>query len=134
MTDRATDAEAQLRAAEERIFAAIGQKDAVRLELELTDDFVHAPLGGAEQNRAAFLQAIRDMPYAILEIGAEDLRVRALGDVAIVSGIQCARVSLSDGQLVSGRTAFVDTFTRLRDGWRLRHAVSIELPTAENSK
>jgi len=119
-----------LLAAEERIFTAIRTRDMASLEAELTEDFVHGSPGQPDQERGAFLRAIRDSPYRILEIQGEDLRVRLLGEVAILSGIQRARVALPDGQVVIAGTAFVDCFVKTDTGWRLRHAVSVELPDA----
>ncbi|HET9361926.1 MAG TPA: nuclear transport factor 2 family protein [Vicinamibacterales bacterium] len=123
------DAEAIL-AAEDRIFAAIRARDSAALAAELATDFVHSALGQPDQGRDAFLKAIGEMPYRILEIAGQDLRVRVMGDVAVLSGVQRARVALPDGSEVVAATAFVDLFARLTSGWRLRHAVSAELPEA----
>lgn len=124
------DVEARLKQAEQRIFQAILARDLVALEAELAEDFVLSPLGQPEQDRASFLAAIREMPYRILELHGEDVRVRVLGEVAVVSGIQRARVALPEhGPVVNAATAFVDAFVKTEAGWRLRHAVSVELPS-----
>jgi ketosteroid isomerase-like protein len=124
------DVEARLKQAEQRIFLAIQARDIPALEAELAEDFVLFSHGNPEQDRASFLTAIREMPFQILEIRGEDVRVRVLGDVALVSGIQRARVAMPDnGAIVDAATAFVDAFARSDEGWRLRHAVSVELPT-----
>lgn len=122
------DVEAIL-AAEDRIFAAIRARDSAALAAELATDFVHSAVGQPDQGRDAFLKAIGEMPYRILEIAGQDLRVRVMGDVAVLSGVQRARVALPDGEVIAA-TAFVDLFARLTSGWRLRHAVSAELPEA----
>jgi ketosteroid isomerase-like protein len=124
------DVEARLRQAEQRIFQAIQARDLAALEAELSQSFVLFSHGNPEQDRASFLAAIRDMPFQILEIRGEDVRVRVLGDVALVSGIQRARVAMPDnGAIVNAATAFVDAFGRTDEGWKLIHAVSVELPT-----
>ena len=123
--------ERELRAAEQRIFEAIQQKDVAALGRELSQDFVHSSPGQPDQPREAFVAAIRDMPYAIRGIEGEDLRVRELGEAAVLSGVQRARVALADGREVVARTAFVDVFTRQDGRWRLRHAWSVELPQAD---
>jgi ketosteroid isomerase-like protein len=124
------DVEARLKQAEQRIFQAIQARDIPALEAELAEHFVLFSHGHPEQDRASFLAAIRDMPFQILEIRGEDVRVRVLGDVALVSGIQRARVAMPDnGAIVNAATAFVDAFARTDAGWRLLHAVSVELPT-----
>ena len=126
-TDSTTD-EGKVRAAEERIFAAIMARDAIALERELAADFILSSPGKLEQNREDFLQAIALMPYRILEVGGEDIRCRLLGDVAVLSGVQRARVEIAPGHVVVARTAFADLFVREGDSWRLRHAFSVELP------
>jgi ketosteroid isomerase-like protein len=126
--DQAESAEAQLLAASERIFAAIQAHSGARVAEELAGDFVHTTVGGEEQDRAAFLKGIEEMPYRILEIRGEGLRVRVLGETAVVTGIQQVRVELPEGKVVRGAGAFVDLFVRAGEGWRLRHAVAVELP------
>jgi len=123
--------DSELRAAEQRIFEAIRAKDVAALGRELAEDFAHSSPGQPDQPREAFVGAIRDMPYAIHGIEGQELRVRELGETAVLSGIQRARVALPDGREVVARTAFVDVFTRVDGRWRLRHAWSVELPQAE---
>jgi ketosteroid isomerase-like protein len=130
-TGSATD-EGRVRAAEERIFAAIMARDAKALEGELAADFILSSPGKPEQARDDFLQAIASMPYRILEVGGEDLRCRFLGDVAVLSGVQRARVEIAPGRVVVARTAFADLFVRAGDSWRLRHAFSVELPDVDS--
>ncbi|MEZ4311307.1 MAG: nuclear transport factor 2 family protein [Polyangiaceae bacterium] len=120
--------EAKIRAAEERVFAAIMARDAGALEGELAADFVLSSPCKPDQAREDFLRAIASMPYRILEVGGEDLRFRLLGDVAVLSGVQRARVEVGPDQVVVARTAFTDLFTREGDSWRLIHAFSVELP------
>ncbi len=123
-----SDPEAALRAAEERIFTAIRTRDLTALAAELAPDFVHSSPGNPDQPRSAFLDTVRELPFEIRELGGDDVRVRVLEGTAIVSGIQRARVALPDGQVVSAATAFADWFVESGDGWRLRHAFSVELP------
>jgi ketosteroid isomerase-like protein len=130
-TGSATD-EGKVRAAEERIFAAIMARDASALEGELAADFILSSPGKPDQARDDFLRAIASMPYRILEVGGEDIRCRLLGDVVVLSGVQRARVEIAPGNVVVARTAFADLFVREGDSWRLRHAFSVELPDVES--
>lgn len=122
-----SDDQAALRDAERRIMTAIRTRDIEALEAELAPDFVYSAHGEEDQDRAAFLAAIRDRPYWVLDLTAEGLRIRTFGDVAAVTGMQRARVELSDGAIVTSATAFVDLFERGTDGWRLRHAFGVEV-------
>ena len=119
--------EDDLRRAEDRLFIAIAARDVDALDAELTDDFVYTQIGLAEQDRETFLTAIRAMPFRILELRGENFKVRVMDDVGILSGVQQAQVEMPDGTVVSGTTAFVDIFVMTANGWRLRHACSIEL-------
>lgn len=126
-TGGATD-EAKVRAAEERVFAAIMARDAIALRRELASDFILSSPGKPDQALDAFIQAIASMPYRILEVSGEDLHYRLVGDVAILSGVQRAKVEIAPGHVVVARTAFADVFAREGDRWLLRHAFSVELP------
>jgi len=122
-----SDDVAAVTAAEARIFEAIKRRDVVALESELASDFVHSPADGPDQDRAAFLRAIAGMPYRIVELHGDGLRVRVVDGVILVSGRQRARVVLEDGREVVGVSAFTDVFTETDAGWRLRHAVSVDV-------
>lgn len=123
-----TESEAEILAAEHRVFDAIRTRDLARLSAELTEDFVHTPFGSPDQDRDAFLRAIGEVPYKILELSGEDLRVRILGEVALLSGFQRAKVQFPEGAVVEGVSAFVDLFAGGPGAWRLRHAFSIDPP------
>jgi hypothetical protein len=129
-TTLAAEDETALLDAEHRIFDAIRQRDIAVLEAELSPEFRHASIGGDEQLLDAFLMAVRESPFEILELRGRGLRCRAAGNTAIVSGVQEARVKLPDGTEASGATAFVDVFVRTPSGWRLWQALSQELPEA----
>jgi hypothetical protein len=122
--------ESQLRAAEERIWRALQAHDSTALERELDPGFVHSSPGSPDQNREAFLRGVREMPFRMLEIGCDDLRVRVLDGIAVVSGVQRARIAVDEAAVAVASAAFVDLFTRTGEEWRLRHAVSFDLPTS----
>lgn len=132
-TDSAVD-EGQIRAAEERVFAAIMARDEEALRKELAADFILSSPGKPDQAREDFLRAIASMPYRILELGGEDIRFRLLGDVAVLSGVQRARVEVGPGHVVVAKTAFADLFVREGDSFRLRHAFGVELPESESER
>lgn len=118
--------------AEERLFTAIKTGDIPALDAELTDDFVHSAIGGARNEKKAFLEGVRTMPYRVLALGGEEQRTRVLGDVALLEGIQRARVELDGGKEVEAQTNFVDVFVRDGDGWKLRHAVELPGSTGDS--
>ena len=123
--------DALIEESEKRLLAAIKARDIPGLEAELTEDFVHSAIGGAENPRAAFLEGVRAMPYRVFELVGQALRTRVFGDLALLEGIQRARVELEDGKAVDARTAFVDVFVRTGNGWKLQRAVELPEATTE---
>jgi ketosteroid isomerase-like protein len=123
-----TAIEFAIRAAETRIMTAIRERDVAALERELAEDFLHTALGGNEQDRAAFLRTVAEMPFRILSLEGENLRFRRLGEAALLTGLQRGRVQLPEGGVVVSLGGFVDVFTHANGHWRLSQAVSVELP------
>jgi ketosteroid isomerase-like protein len=116
-----------LRELTERLFAAIKANDVSALDDMLAGDFMLTSPGGPDQERQAFLDAIERASHRVLEIHGDHIGVRILGETAVVSGMQRARVELPNGAIVAGTTAFVDCFYRDGGRWWLRHAVGIDL-------
>jgi hypothetical protein len=123
--------EAALRAAETRIITAIRTRDVAALDRELASDFVHTTPAGDEQDRAAFLQAIGEMPFRILALDGENIRFRLMGGVALLTGVQRGLVELPEGGVVTSLGAFVDVFTNASGRWLLAQAVSVDLAAPE---
>lgn len=113
----------------EAIASAIARGDAATLQNFLHPGFTYLDAGG-KQSREAFLQAISSATYRILSIRLENLVIEEDVDagLAIVTGVQHARVELAEGQQVDSRGAFTDVFVKQGDAWILRAATSTELP------
>ncbi|HEV8647383.1 MAG TPA: nuclear transport factor 2 family protein [Burkholderiales bacterium] len=78
----------------------------------LADDFLNSNPEGSLVDRAGFLAQIA-RPVAIRNLEAQDVRVRLIGDVAIIH----ARTTYTkpDGQMASGR--YTDIWTRRQGRW-----------------
>lgn len=113
--------------AEAQTMEAIGRKDAAALERVLDEGFVYRTPGGAELSRAEFLRNVAGMPFEILSVRGEGLRVDLFGAAAVVTGVQRARVR-ADGREQESVVAFTDVFAQRRGAWRLRLAYGVELP------
>lgn len=118
--------EEALRAAEQRLFAAIQARDRTALDELLADDFLYSSPGAAAVDKASFLATIAGLPEGIERIWSDDAQARALGDTGVVFGHQLARVR-QGSQVLLGRTLFMDVFVK-RDGrWLLSLAQGVEL-------
>jgi ketosteroid isomerase-like protein len=107
------------------IAAAIAKRDRLALSALLSSGFVHRTPGGDSVALEPFLQAIEQIPGEILAVTLEQLVIDVVGDAALATGMQHAKVRL-DGQVIDDRRAFVDWFIKEPGGWRLR--VAAELP------
>ena len=113
---------------ESEIMGHIRAKDARALDDLLTADFVYRT-PGAEVSRADFLKGVASLPGQITSVEGEGLRVRVYGDMAVLTGVQRARVRADDGSEQEGSTAFTDVFIKRRGRWRLALTYGVELPT-----
>lgn len=120
---------------ERRIMDAVRDRDARALEPMLSDDFVYRSPEG-EVGRADFIKNIDAIPGRILSVEGRDLRVKLLGETAVLTGVQLSVVRMDDGRELESVVAFTDVFVRRNRRWRLALAHGVELPSpaAEPSK
>ena len=91
---------------------SVQESDVRWFEANLADDFLNSNPDGTIVDRAAFLRQIAP-PFPMKNLQAEDVRVRLLGDVAIIH----ARTTYSkaDGQAGAGR--YTDIWQRRQERW-----------------
>ena len=65
-------------------------------------------------SKSTMIKSILDARYVVKSMNVRDLKVRVMGDVAIVQGVD-EEVTTVDGKDTSGKWAFTDVFAR-RDG------------------
>lgn len=119
---------------ERETMAAIERKDAGALGRVLAEDFVYRTPTGGDLSREAFLKNIASIPFEILSVRGECLKVNAYGETAVLTGVQVATVRTEDGKEEEGRGAFTDIFLR-RDGrWLMVLAYDVELPAGRPEK
>jgi uncharacterized glyoxalase superfamily protein PhnB len=100
---------------------AIGRRDLGALRELLAPEFCHRTTAGVVTYIDAFLEGIAAIPGTIESVRLEHLKSDLLGDTALVTGTQSARVVLN-GQVIDDRRGFVDCFVREGSRWRLRVA------------
>lgn len=124
---RSTDEETILRI-ERELMDAIHRKDAEALGRILDPEFVYRTPAGAEAGRAEFLKNVASLPFEILSVKGEGLKVSVFGETAVLTGVQRARVRGDDGKGQESAGAFTDIFVRRRGRWLLALAYEVELP------
>ncbi len=120
--------EALARDLEREIFAAIRDRDIEALDAVLADDFVYRAPGQPDVHKAAFLKNIASIPVEILEVWSDDMKVSVYADIAVLTGVQQARIRNQEGKEETGSQAFCDIFSRREAKWLLVLAYSVELP------
>jgi hypothetical protein len=127
MDSRTSAERADLLRVSGEILDAIRTKRAAAAARHLAETFVHRTERGVLTLRADFLAGIDGAGFHIEQLEFESIEADVFDGMAVVSGIQSARVRLEDGQVVEGRTAFTDIFVRAGAAWRLQAATSVEL-------
>jgi ketosteroid isomerase-like protein len=91
---------------------SVQESDVSWFEANLADDFLNSNPDGTLVDRAAFLKQIAP-PCVVRSLRAEDVRIRVLGDAAIIH----ARTTYAkpDGQAGAGR--YTDIWQRRQGRW-----------------
>ena len=112
---------------ERQVMEAIKIKDVGTLREFLSDDFIHRSPGQADSDKEAFLNGISSIPFQIVDISGEGLKVSVYGSVAVLTGIQRATVKGEDGENVASVNAFTDVFKICEDKWKMVLAYSVDM-------
>ena len=91
---------------------SVQESDVRWFEDSLADDFLNGNPDGSLADRSTFLAQIA-RPCALSNLACEDVRIRILGDVAIIHGRTTYRKA--DGQPGAGR--YTDVYSRRRGRW-----------------
>lgn len=129
-TDAVGQSRRELLEIERETMAAIERKDGEALGRVLAGDFVYRTPGGEELGREAFLKNIASIPFEILSVRGENLKVSVFGETAVLTGVQVATVRTEGGKEEVGRGAFTDVFVRREGRWLMALAYDVELPAA----
>lgn len=119
---------------EKQFFAAIRERNLDKLNGILAEGFAYVAVGQPEMTRAQFLKHVQALPGAIEWLGADDMRVRVLGDVAVVTGVRNMKTRAENGALTSSDTGFADIFRKTGEGWELILVHAMEMPAPASSQ
>jgi len=119
---------------EKAFFAAMRQKDNDKLNGILADDFAFVTPGQPEMTRAQFLKHVQGLPDTVEWLGADDMRVKILGEVAVVTGVRNTKIRADNGSLVSSDASFADIFRKNGEEWELALVHEVELAAPASSQ
>ena len=91
---------------------SVQNSDARWFEENLADDFLNSNPDGSLVDRAGFLAQIAQ-PATISNFGARDVRIRLMGEIAIIHGR--TTYNKADGQAAAGR--YTDVWVRRNGRW-----------------
>ena len=124
-TPRATisnaQAEQEVLAVEREYIRAHTERDVAALDRILADEFVIGPMMGRVRTKEARLALVANPDFTFDAIETDDVRVRASGDEATVSGR--ARVSgrYGDREFTSPVYGFIRSYERREGRWQIRY-------------
>jgi ketosteroid isomerase-like protein len=97
----------------QHFICAVRTSDASWLDEYLDQDFVNANSDGSLTERAAFLAQVAQ-PFPLLRFSVNDVRIRIIGDSAIVHG----RTAYLRPDQCPGEGRYTDVWVRRSNGWR----------------
>jgi ketosteroid isomerase-like protein len=110
-----------------QFWQALQSRDAVLLAAVLAPEFVGRSPGEADQTREEFVATLTTFPARVAEIGGEAIAVHVFGAVAILTGMQVARLELPDGKARSSRVMVSNVFCQRDLNWRMVLSHAFEL-------
>jgi ketosteroid isomerase-like protein len=111
--------------------AAVERNDAVTMDRILADGFILVVGSGRVFTKADLLEEARSGRIVYARQDAAERTVRLWGDTAIVTALLTAQ-GTEDGQPLSYRVWYSDTYVRTARGWKYVHGQSgVRLPGPE---
>jgi ketosteroid isomerase-like protein len=118
---------------EKETFEAIRNKDRAALERILADDFLYRSPGAEDVNKIEFIKIASALPVRIKEVWGEGLQANIYGEVAVLTGLQHARVETEDSEEVISSVAFTDIFVKSEGEWKMALAYGVEYKEVSES-
>ena len=114
----AANAEAEVRAVNERRFAALVKEDLAELDRLLADDLTYIHSSGYIETKKQSLETIASKALRYKTIQSSDVQVRIYGDTAVMTG-RVAMSVLARGKEVDLKNLFTAVYVRQGGEWRL---------------
>ena len=114
--------------AQHEVWMALREKDPAAWSRVLADDFFARSPDEPDRGKAAFIEALTSFTAEVISIGSDNIDVRVLGDVAVLTCTQDAQIQLPGKPVRTNRVSLANVF-RYEDGrWLLHvtHAVALD--------
>ena len=111
-------AEAAILGLEDQRIQAMIAGDLTTLDRILADDLTYTHTSGKTETKREFLERLKSGDLKYKAMHRQQIRVRVLGDAAIVTGRAAVEVQ-SDGRDSSFPIRFVDIYVKKADRWEL---------------
>jgi len=105
----------------------VGGNNADRLNDVLDADYEHIHGTGLQETRSQFLEALRSGARKYEPIRMEELRVKPLGDFALVTGKFSLKVEVR-GRVIEGVNRFCMTMMARPSGWKIVQFQATAIP------
>jgi len=112
---------------QQRFWEALKAKDFAEFMAIISPSFVGRSPGEPNQTREEFITTLTAFPVAVSEIAGEAIEVHVFGDVAILTGVQVARLQFPDGNAKSSRLMLSNVFRRESGNWHLALCHAFEI-------
>ena len=109
---------------EKQRFEAQVKKDFTALETLLADDLVYVHSNGNVDNKASYIQSIKDGKSQYDEIKSEEMKVRVYGKTAIINGICTVKMPTNPNL----RLRYTDVYVKQKGQWQLVAWQSFKMP------
>ena len=111
------DVTAEIKSLEARRIQALLANDADKLSALIADDLVHVHATGKVENKPEYMEGVRTR-LEFLKIERVDLKVRAVGDVAILTGPLNQEVRLrTTGNVLNLMAVATQVWVKRAGGW-----------------
>src|SRR3954466_4740236 len=111
------DAEGRLIAMENAWNAAQRDRDTGALDAMVSENFVNTDYDGSFQNKAGFLQSVKDPTVKITSAVNDNVHVLMYGNTAVVVGGYLTK-GLTNGKAFEHKGRFTDTWVQIGGKWQ----------------
>ena len=116
---------------QQRLWAALQSQSAADFDTILAENYRCVSPLEPDQNRGEFIRTLVSMPLMVKSITCDNLQVDVWGDVAVLTGVQIAHMSFSNGEGVVDKIAITNVFNRVDDEWQMVLSHAVSLPTLD---
>src|SRR3954466_15183241 len=117
MAQTRSEAEGKLIAMENAWNTAQREHDTKALDALVADTFINTEWDGSVENKAEFLQSIKDTSLQFTTMTNDDVAVFVYGTTAVVAGAYHAKGTKS-GKLYEAHGRFTDTWVHMNGKWQ----------------